>query len=1031
MKRLISILVIATMLFASVLAMVPASAESEIPAIPRAEYSVNWKDLIDNKLMQAQYEDEIKGTGEAAITYYDSEFDFVATATEFSSTASNNSETSFFSTKMFDISEDTYYEYVVSVENVKPSGYCGPIFAYYDDAPYFAYGSLVNAQDSVPDGGPLRGDSRIGVMYETYGDGKRPAGTDYSYLKLALDDDGYGTVKFVYDGYDVSIYGLTAEDTWTEWANTSFTLPEGSKVAFGVFNRKDGRIANVKNAVLTAGNYYTTSLMNGDGEAKTGLAFIMDGVAEAGLIATDYTEASYNAFLEAVIDAMNVYAATDATDADYTAAITALDNAVGGLVPLAPDYTELVGFIATLKAQQKLCDTLNPVELEAWLTEANALLEDETTLNSEIESHVKKLQSEIMVSPTPINSAEDFAAMEADGNYILNADITITNAYGTFKGFFNGNGHTITLNGAKGVFGTLDGAVVNNLVIDGAITHDDSVGALATDAQNEIYVINVENNASVTVNVSKKNVAGFIAQGKGTDLTFVNCANRADIIGGRTAGFVANNNSGASNYAFYGCINEGKIACGAGVSTNPAAGFLARATDGDTETIVFMYCANYGVKDEGNDAISIASMYSAGAFFGCGRGDVTIYGCYNDANISANDNASHMRPIGGFVGGGNENDGAYDVTIEASAQMGNVIALNNKDNNPVALLVGGTNGGTVTVKDTFVEGIAACQKNNVYKITGNDAAKTVIENVIVEGKLNLLTYTPNQDNTFTPVYTDENPNAVDKTPDTDQNAYTEESVMEFGNDAMIFFTAIMGDNLEFKQETAENFASGLRGLVLLTEAAMEEAREALVDQIGDMKDEELYTEESYDEYCQAIGAIYAAIGDAEDEAALATIKVADLVAAAEAKLVTLEAAAAKELADAKADALVILSAKRENAGNVFTAASYTEYASAFDAIVASINGAADMAALDAIDIAALKVAAEAKLVVDVPAAPEADDKDEDDKETEKKDDEEDKKDETEKPAESGCGGCGSSAAISAIAVVAVIGTGVALKKKKD
>ena len=239
-------------------------------------------------------------------------------------------------------------------------------------------------------------------------------------------------------------------------------------------------------------------------------------------------------------------------------------------------------------------------------------------------------------------------------------------------------------------------------------------------------------------------------------------------------------------------------------------------------------------------------------------------------------------------------------------------------------------------------------------------------------------------------------------------------------------------------------------------AALEAAKKELVTSIP-TADYVPYTGASYREYLAAIDDLKDKIEAAADMAALEAIDVAADRAAAEAKLVTLEAqaeadaaakaeaeaaakaeaeaAAKKAFDDAKANALIALSAKRENAGKVFTDASYTEYSAAFDAIKAQIEGAADIAALQAIDVAALKVAAENKLAVNVPAAPEApdaDNKDDDNKNDETdKATEENKDDETEAPKDDK--GCGSTPIII-VAIVVVVCGGVALfvmQKKKE
>ena len=82
-------------------------------------------------------------------------------------------------------------------------------------------------------------------------------------------------------------------------------------------------------------------------------------------------------------------------------------------------------------------------------------------------------------SATAINSAEDFAAMTANGNYYLNADITVSATWNggaaisatyaentAFTGTFDGNGHTITT--TVPLFATLSGTV-KNLTIAGSV----------------------------------------------------------------------------------------------------------------------------------------------------------------------------------------------------------------------------------------------------------------------------------------------------------------------------------------------------------------------------------------------------------------------------------------------------------------------------------------------------------------------------------------------------------------------------------
>ena len=79
-----------------------------------------------------------------------------------------------------------------------------------------------------------------------------------------------------------------------------------------------------------------------------------------------------------------------------------------------------------------------------------------------------------------ITTAAEFAAMAPDGNYRLEADITVDEPYGrTFTGSFDGAHHIITIDlhasaggpvGAWGLFGELDGAAVKDLRLRGELT---------------------------------------------------------------------------------------------------------------------------------------------------------------------------------------------------------------------------------------------------------------------------------------------------------------------------------------------------------------------------------------------------------------------------------------------------------------------------------------------------------------------------------------------------------------------------------
>ena len=1047
MKRLISILVIATMLFASVLAMIPASAATSDE--PLATYNVNWKSLVENGKMKTRWAydpDKHK---------YEELYNVDATENSITSTMKDTSKEyniQYYSEDMFKITADTYYEYEFKAKNpINATGYAGAVFAYAlnneaycedgdkgnqtdIEATYFLWGAFQNESDK--DGGGTEPKLALSIFFGYRGDKYKIASERKG---VGLAEDGFNTYKIIYDGYNVTVCYLDSTGEFVELFS-DIELPENSAVCVGMYNRGGKRYVQIKDAKITAWNRSAAAMINGSSEAALPLAIALDAADE--IVATDYTDDTAKVFTDAVAAGTALFANKDAEATALADAATAINNAIAGLVAKKADVSVLGEKIASLETIENIYDKYNFKTIEAWVAKAEAAMEREDILISEVDALVAEFDAMIADEAKAITTAEEFAAMEAGGNYILANDITITASYGEFKGMFNGNGKTITLDGANGVFKTLNGAIVKNFAIAGSVTSEDSVAALATGAVGSVYITDVINNATVTVNKGGKNVAAFVAETQDATLYFSGCVNNAAITGGRTAGFVANVNRGANYLYFYNCLNKGNISCAEGVNMNPAAGFVARTADGSTKEIEFTYCANFG---------DIKGTYSTAAFFACGKGDVTIYGCVNVGDVFADYNspADHVRPIGGFVGGNNANDGAWDIKVEKSVQLGDVIVEDNYEGNPVALLVGGSSKGAVTVKDVLLGGNVIALDNNVYKITSN--ADAVVENAVINVTLQKRTFSVDKtqdpiggtgtddDPYIYPVATVDtpNPDAVDKLEDTNTEIISDASNEKMQAVSQKLMLSAMGTDADLKKAAVDEYFAALAAV--LAEIELIEAKTYAKEYIETIKKApEAYTAESYAAYLADINAFIALIDAATSYEDLTAVDGDKVIADAEAKLVTLEAVKAAALAAAKQTALTALSAKRENAGNTYTAESYAAYIAAYDAIVAQINGAATIEALDAIDVAALKVAAEAKLAVATPepSDDETDAKDDEkettddkDDETEAKDDETKAKDDETEPKKEG--GCGSSVALSALAIVGVIGTAVVLKKKED
>ena len=128
---------------------------------------------------------------------------------------------------------------------------------------------------------------------------------------------------------------------------------------------------------------------------------------------------------------------------------------------------------------------------------------------------------------TEINTAAEFAAMDPTGNYKLTDDIEVTTPYkSSFKGTFDGDGHTITLrlkvttNSNAGLFARTDtNATIQNLIIDADIESSVASSAYgtggivgqvygATTIQNCGVQGKIHNTATVNTNVYVGGIVG-------------------------------------------------------------------------------------------------------------------------------------------------------------------------------------------------------------------------------------------------------------------------------------------------------------------------------------------------------------------------------------------------------------------------------------------------------------------------------------------------------------------------------------------
>ena len=682
------------------------------------------------------------------------------------------------------------------------------------------------------------------------------------------------------------------------------------------------------------------------------------------IILSDYTEQTASALLLALSDAIS---ALSDDSADVTEQKAALQAAISGLIIDIPDLYNLKMTYSMLKYSDEYRAKFHKMELAECLLKIESTLKKDVILNSDV-AELESAIADISVA-SPIYNEEELLAMDAEGCYRLAANITLTESYPEFKGYLDGANYTITLDGASGVFTALNGADVIDLNIASAndLTSDVPSGALSAFATGKITVTGVVNTANLAVNDASG--AGFIAECNGASIIFTNCINKGKIVG------------------------------------KSAAGFVAVALDGEHSDIAFKYCATLG---------SVESSGSVGAFFACGNASVIMYGCVVGGfdSLSVIASGEDACSLGGVIGS------ATAVSIDACYFNINLNVAKNTSSASSALVVGSVYEGAVEIRNLYLSGELVSLTDNEYRVTS--ASDAILESVLI-----FVSLKKEENGALT-----ENESALDEVKNTDVTVLDEDSLSAALAETTGLVVAVtMGDSLDEKIKTTEQFILAVNSVKSCSEASLDKAKTAALALVLDaVKDPANYTAESYALYFADVELLISTIKSALDVSVLTDVDISGALALAEAKLVTPDEYAASLLAKAKLDALTVLSAKRENAGNVFTSASYNEYLIAFDAIVAQINNAQTLEALALVDVALLKVNAENKLIVATREAVLDDDDSNSDYGDLTPDGDDDAPDNDYGTVTDNSSGCASSLSLSALTLVSLLGTAFALKR---
>ena len=261
---LLSIVLITTSVASPIFAKYTQTRSIKIPLGFKPGYvEINWKSLHEERLMRSQWLYDIS----YSLNNYTSLFNVTATEKELTSAPKDKGDDrSYFSTKMYNITSNTRYEYTFEAKNNRAGGYAGVMLAYDVNGlyPYFAYGEFDNRSTKG---------SCIHIGYR-----KAHFNTDnYPYCAVTSDDvtavvkqtaDGYGQYKVIYEGLNVKFCYLNTSGEYVQLGNT-ITLPAGSKVCVGVYSCPGSKAANadrtvsLRNCVLTAKNDETINYLVG------------------------------------------------------------------------------------------------------------------------------------------------------------------------------------------------------------------------------------------------------------------------------------------------------------------------------------------------------------------------------------------------------------------------------------------------------------------------------------------------------------------------------------------------------------------------------------------------------------------------------------------------------------------------------------------------------------------------------------------------------------------------------------------------
>ncbi len=338
---------------------------------------------------------------------------------------------------------------------------------------------------------------------------------------------------------------------------------------------------------------------------------------------------------------------------------------------------------------------------------------------------IPSVSSLSMPSSMAISSAADFAAMEPNGNYRLEADIVLEAPYTKeFTGSFDGNGRTVTVSTA--MFTRVNNAYIANFTVNGDINTktaghtvdgNDFAAAVAIIANGNSTFENIISNVNFTTKSSNTRYGAIAATSEDAhSLTIDGCINNGNITVEKYAGGIYGWTAQYGNSVVRNCINNGSISAG-----GYCGGVIARLGV-HSGTMTVENCIN-------NADITSRTSY-CGGIYGYSNTVTSVTRCINKGSITGF--AGDMGGIGSCVAQNNAlgdslfqyNANFGNVTNRGSGKTGGIVGYIYGTGNSFAVMIGNVNYGKITGKD-YTSQIIAYTNSNSTVIKANIGAGSV------------------------------------------------------------------------------------------------------------------------------------------------------------------------------------------------------------------------------------------------------------------------------------------------------------------